>query len=94
MILINAEGLGHMLGHLTTVARQHHRLPHTEGLQGGDGLSTVRLDLIVDDDMSGIRPVDGHMDHRTRAVLIVALRTVVPLGTHGIHHLRVAHIDH
>ena len=76
-----------MIGHLTTVAGEHHRLLHTEGLQRCDGLGAVGLDLVVDDDMTGIFTIDGYMDNGTH------MMAVVPMGTDDIHHLRVAHTD-
>ena len=50
-----------------------------------DGIGTVGLDLVVDHDMTGILTIDGYVDDSSHMV------AVVPLGTNGIHHLRVSY---
>ena len=85
MILRQAERLSHMLGHLTTVACQHHRFRHAQLFQLADGLTTVVFDFIVDDDVTSILTVNSHMDYRAYVV------AVAPPGAHGLHHLRIAH---
>ena len=85
MIFRQAERLSHMLGHLTTVACQHHRLRHAQLFQLADSLTTVFLYFVVDDDVTSILTVNSHMDNRAYVV------AVAPLGAHGLHHLRIAH---
>ena len=52
-------------------------------MQTLDGFNTIVFDFIVDDDMTGIYPVDSHMDDSTYVV------AVVPLCTNGIHQFGV-----
>ncbi len=88
MICIDAYLLCHPTGYFLTVTGQHHRLHDTQRLQTFDGLLTVRLHLVVDDNMTGIDTIDVHMDDGT--VIIV---TAVPLRTNSIHHLGITHAD-
>ena len=84
-MLRQTKRLSHMLGHLTTVACQHHRLRHAQLFQLADSLTAVVFDFIVDDDVTSILTVNSHMDNRAYVA------AVAPLGTHGLHHLRIAH---
>ena len=54
-------------------------------MQALDGLSTIRLNLIIDDNVSRINAIDGHMDYCAHVV------TVVPTGANTIHHLCITH---
>ena len=87
MVFGETEGCGDVVCHFLTVTSEHDGAGNTEGLQGGDGLSTVGLDLVIDDDMTRIFPINGYMDDGTH------MMAVVPLGTDGIHHLRVSYAD-
>ena len=78
---------GHVGAHLAAVAGEHDGALHTESLQAHYGLTAVVLDTVVDHDVAGIFAVDGHMDDGAGMV------AVEPLGTDGVHHLRVAHTD-
>ena len=88
MIFGNSQFRGYVSAHFLTVACEHHGLDDSLFLQAVDGFLAVLLDLIVDDDMPGILPVDGDVDDGSYVV------AVVPLGTDGIHHLRVAYTYH
>ena len=90
MILVYLQLLSHTGSHLLAVASQHHGLFHTQLLQLQDGIGTVGLHLIVNDDMTSIGAIDGYMDDGT----MITMFAVVPLSTHQIHHLRITHNDH
>ena len=77
-----------MVSYLLAVTRKHNRLLHTQLLKGSDSLSTVGLDLVVDDDMARILAVDGDVDDGAHVM------TVVPFGADAVHHLCVAHANH
>ena len=87
MVFRETEGGGDMVCHLFAVTCKHDGLGDTQGLQGGDGLSTVGLNLVIDDDMTRIFPINGYMDDGTH------MMAVVPLGTDAVHHLRITHAD-
>ena len=90
MILIYLQLSCHSLCHLVAVAREHHRLLHTQLLQLAYSLSAVRLCLVADYDMSCIAVVYSHMYYGA----LIAMLTLMPLGTNHLHHLRVTHTDH
>ena len=87
MVFRETEGLGDVCSHLLTIASEHNGTGDAKGFQGVDGLSTVGLDLVVDDDMTRILPINGHMDNCTY------MMAVMPLRADGFHHLRIAHAD-
>ena len=62
MVFRELKGLRHVVGHFLPVASEHDGLLHTKRLELGDSLSTVGLDLIVDDDMTRILPIDGYVN--------------------------------
>ena len=50
-----------------------------------NGLCAILFNLIVDDDVTSILAIDGHVDDSAYMVAIV------PLSTYRIHHLGVTH---
>ena len=76
-----------MVGHLLAVASKHDGLLHPQRLKSGNGLSTVRLDLVVDDNMAGILTVDGDVDDGANVM------AVMPLGANSVHHLCITDAD-
>ena len=50
-----------------------------------DGLGTVGLDAVAHHDMAGIHAIDSHMNNGAHA------GAAMPLGTHSIHQLGIAH---
>ena len=87
MIFRELQLFGHIVSHFLPIARQHNSLGNVQCFQTGNGISTIFLDTVVDDDMSGINTVNGHMDNGTH------MRTVVPLSAYCIHHFRITHTD-
>ena len=81
------ERLRHVVGHLLAVASKHDSLVDAKGMELGNGLSTIRLDLVVDDDMTSILTIDRHMDNGTDVM------AVVPTSADGVHHLCITHAD-
>ena len=81
------ERLRHMVGNFLAIASEHDGLRNAKCLQLNNGLRTVGLDLVVDNNMACILTINRHMDDSTDVM------TVVPLRPNGIHHLRVAHAD-
>ena len=79
VVIGESEGLGHVFGYCTSVARQHDGLGDTQFPQLGDGFGAVFLDAVVDDDVACIYAVDGYMDDGSHVV------AVLPTGTDGIH---------
>ena len=77
----------HVVSHFLAVTSEHDGFVDAKGLQLRNGLSTVRLDLVVDDDMTCILTIDGHVDDGAD------MMAVVPLGADTVHHLRVTHAD-
>ena len=87
MIFVEGKLLSHVTPYFFTVTCQHNCFLDTQLLELGDGIDTVVLDLVVDDDVSCIFPVDGYMYDGTH------MMAVMPLGSDGIHHLRITYTD-
>ena len=62
-------------------------LVDAKGMELGNGLGTVGLDLVVDNDMARIFTINSYVDDGTY------MMAIVPFRTNGIHHLRVTHTD-
>ena len=90
------EFIGDMISHFLTITSKHDGTSDAKLLELGNGLSTVGLDLVVDDDMACIFTIDGYMNDSAGIGMMSmsALRAVVPFCTYVIHHLRVANADH
>ena len=80
------EPLSHIQSHFLTVARKHYGLPDAQFFQLCYGYGTIFLYLVVDDDMTCIRSIDGYVDDSSHIV-----GTGVPFGSCSIHHLSVSH---
>ena len=57
-------------------------------MQAQNGLSTIGLDFIVDNDMTRIHAIDSYMDDGTHVM------TVVPTSANTVHHLRITYTYH
>ena len=88
MVFREMEFVGDMISHFLTIASKHDGTSDAQFLELGDGLSAVRLNLVVDNDMTCIFTINGYMDDGTN------MMAVVPFCAYGIHHLCIAHTDH
>ncbi len=87
MDLVQPQLRSHRLAHSGGVAGEHDGLSYTGGLQVPDGLGSVRLHLVGDDDVTQIGALGGHVD---RGAHLVA---GVPGDAELIHQLSIAHPD-
>ena len=85
MVFIQNQFLGYMPSYFLAIARKHHGFVDTYSFQLLNRLFTIRLNLVINDDMTSVLSVDGHVNDRTNVMAIV------PFGTNGIHHFRIAH---
>ena len=89
MVFVQLQLTSHALCHILTVTCQHHGFLHTQCLHGSNSRFTILFHHIVDEDVSRIFSINSHMDNGARIAI-----TGMPLGSHSIHHLRIAHTDH
>ena len=85
MIFVDAHFLSHIFCRVLAVSGQHHCAFHSSPFQRVHSLCAVGFYLVVDYDVSGISPVDSHMDD------CAGKMAVVPLHIDVGHHLAVAH---
>ena len=83
MILVKAELLRHGVRHLVAVAGEHDAALDARSVQVGDGLLGVILHDVGDDDVPGVRAVDGDMQDGAGDL------AVVPAHIMGGHELVV-----
>ena len=88
MTLINAKFGSDILPHFPPVSGKHDNLPHSKRSKPGNGIPTVFLYLVVDDDMSHIHPVHSYMYDSADLIAIV------PFGAYAVHHLGISYADH
>ena len=69
-----------MLSYFLAIASKHHCFLDTYCFQLLNSCFTIRLNLVINDDMTSVLSVDGHVNDRTNVMAIV------PFGTYCIHH--------
>ena len=85
MVFVDAQLLGHLGGYLLTVAGEHHHALHAQLLQLGNGCRAGLFHAVVNHNVTGIFAIHRHVNNGTCQV------TIVPPGTHTLHHFGVAH---
>ena len=85
MVFIQSQFLGYMPSYFLAIARKHHGFVDTYCFQLLNSLFTIRLNLVINDDMTSILSVDSYVDNCTDVMAIV------PFRAYGIHHFRIAH---
>ena len=92
MVFIQSQFLGYMLSYFLAIASKHHCFLDTYCFQLLNSCFTIRLNLVINDDMTSILSVDSHVDDSTcrKLMFLPALRAIVPFRAYGIHHLRIA----
>ena len=85
MVLVKSEFAGDACRSILAVAGEHYAAADSLGLDVGNRLSRVVLDLVGDVDVTGILAVHGHVHHSPPSGM-----AALPGGTHLIHQAVVA----
>ena len=88
VVFVQAEFCCDGARHLLAVAGEHNAAIDARGVQIADGLLGIVLHHIGDDDMAGIRAVDGDVQDGAGELAVMPIRAV------GGHQLVVAHEHH